>query len=67
MSPDKVLCFHLKNIALFKTLLGSSFSIQKVKFWTAVRQLSDHVIKHFDVVRKGKNLLIYRTIVTGTS
>ena len=44
--PDKVLCFHLENIRYAKTLLGSSFSIQKVRIWTAVRQLSSHVIEH---------------------
>ena len=45
MLPDKVLSFHLENIQNVKSLLGSSFSIQKVRNWTAVRQLSSHAVK----------------------
>ena len=40
VSPAKVLCFHLEIIRYAKTLLGSSFSIQKVRIWIAGRQLS---------------------------
>ena len=44
LPPDKVLCFHLENIRYAKSLLGSSFSIQKVRIWTAGRQLSSHAL-----------------------